>query len=56
METIVGNLDNIVFKPLTIQKNSYMSFARERIYLLDVYSVPPFARFSEFTKYMPWTA
>ena len=53
METQVGNLDNIVFKPLTVQKNGYFSFKKDRIYLLGVYSVPPFVHFSEFTKYMP---
>ena len=53
METEVGNLDCIVFKPLTIQKNGYLSLKKDSIYLLDVYSVPPFVHFLEFTKYMP---
>ena len=53
METEVGNLDCIVFKPLTIQKNGYLSLKKDRIYLLDVYSVPLFAHFLEFTKYFP---
>ena len=36
MKKEVGHLDSIVFKPLTIEKNGYLSFKRDIIYLLDV--------------------